>query len=162
MGIALNGAVHRGHDNRAGEFRSFRWRKGFRDSVGIEPGLLEDIGQDEAVLRRFIIEVMENLSVLTAALRPETIVIGGDLRRFDGLIRQIIREELADRYIGSGQSLPGLKISRYGENDIAAGAALMYLNRLYAVPGPEDLNLQVPGWHSLIPLLKTAALKRSP
>jgi predicted NBD/HSP70 family sugar kinase len=162
MGIALNGAVHRGHDHRAGEFRSYRWRSGFRDSVGIETGLLEAIGENEEVLRRFIIEVMENLSVLAAALRPETIVIGGDLRRSDGTVRRIIREELADRWIGSSRALPGLKISRYGENDIAAGAALMYLNRLYAVPGPEDLSPRVPGWHSLMPLLKSRALRSSP
>jgi predicted NBD/HSP70 family sugar kinase len=158
MGIALNGTVHTGRDYRGGEFRSFKWRNGSKDAVGIETNLLETIEGNGNVRDRFITEVMETISVLTAALRPDNIVIGGDLRIYTDRIRNLIGTGLSDRYIGSRDCRCGIKMSRYGEDDVAAGAALMYLRQLYKVPSPEEIKKGVPGWHTLIPRLERSGL----
>jgi predicted NBD/HSP70 family sugar kinase len=155
-GIVLNGSVYHGHDFGAGEFHSAAWTQG---SVGETSGRQWPAAQSAgrgAGVTDALAELLESLSVPVSMLRPQTIVYAGDLIQQRHGIESLLQNELAGRYIDPEVSGVPLQPARNGAFAAAVGAAMMFVERLFAVPSVGQRRPgELPDWTTLRP--ETAA-----
>ncbi len=139
-GIVLDHRVFYGADFGAGEFRSIRWR------TGMSGELAERGGSGRAAL----VELCENLSVPVSMLRPQRIIVAGDLvERLDEM-NAILRSELSGAYIDPQVSGVPFVAAEDGEYAVASGAAHMFLQHLFEIPGVDRNRPQgIPRWQDL-------------
>jgi predicted NBD/HSP70 family sugar kinase len=135
VGTVINGNVYYGNNYAAGEFRSVLWEKGNKEQVAIDGMDLRKIETDKTVLRAFIKEVCFNLSVIISLLNPGRIYIGGDLGKHFDLVREVIGTELSHSYIGDTGNGCEIAPTDYDIYDVAVGAANMFLEKLFDIPG---------------------------
>jgi hypothetical protein len=89
-------------------------------------------------------------------LRPQTIVYAGDLIQQRHGIESLLQNELAGRYIDPEVSGVPLQPARNGAFAAAVGAAMMFVERLFAVPSVGQRRPgELPDWTTLRP--ETAA-----
>jgi predicted NBD/HSP70 family sugar kinase len=138
--IVLENRVFYGKDFGAGEFRSARWRRGMKGELAEGSGAERDA----------LIELCENLSVPVSMLRPQRIVVAGDLVDRLPQIQDILASELAGAYIDPRVSGVSFVPADEAEYAVASGAAYMFLEHLFEVPGIDRSRPQgVPEWHEL-------------
>jgi len=135
VGTVINGNVYYGNNYAAGEFRSIFWKKGNKEQVALRSEDLRKIGADESILRAFIKEVCFNLSVIISLLNPGRIYIGGDLGKHYGLVQEVIQSDLDDTFIGFTDNGCEIAPTDYDIYDVAVGAANMFLEKLFDIPG---------------------------
>lgn len=135
FGTVIDGNVYYGNNYAAGEFRSIFWSRGNKEQVAISGEDLRKIQKDRSVLRSFIKELGLNLSPIISLLNPGRIYIGGDLGQHYGLVREVFQTELADSYIGYPGNGCEIAPTDYDIYDVAIGAANMFLEKLFNIPG---------------------------
>lgn len=139
-GIVLGNRVFYGGDYGAGEFRSVRWRT----------GMAGELAERGGAQRAALVELCENLSVPVSMLRPYQVVVAGDLVGVLPEIHDILRTELSGAYVDPTVSGVPFVAAGEGEYAVASGAAYMFLEHLFAIPGVDRRRPQgVPEWQDL-------------
>ncbi len=136
IGLAINGRVHTGAHHAAGEFRSMQWKSSYPGQLGLDPDALPRLQTDSAVLRSVVTEVMANLIPVISVVDPSTIVLGGEFRRHMSVVESVLSGELGDSYATNETATWEFRSSRHGDREVAAGAAWMFIERLFSVPLP--------------------------
>ncbi len=134
IGVVFDDKVYYGNNFSAGEFRSVKWKNINAEQVGIPSEELIEINKNPSVLKAFIKELGINLSVVISIFNPGRIYIGGELCKHYNLVMDVIRKELRDFYIGNSENGCDFQPADYDEYDVAAGAADMYIEKLFDIP----------------------------
>lgn len=153
-GIVLNGTVYHGHDFGAGEFHSALWTQGSAGETSGRPWP-PATSRDGSAANEVVDalgELFESLSSPASILRPQAIVYGGDLVDHQDAIQRLLQGDLAGRFIDPAVSRIPVQPAWNGAFAGAVGAAMMFVERLFAVPSlahgrPEEL----PDWTTLRP-----------
>lgn len=135
--IVIGRKVYYGSDFGGGEFRSSAWRSGMSGELSAGNG------DDRATL----IELLSNLSVPMSMLRPAALIVAGDLAPMVPLIEDVLARELHGAYVDPRVSRIPIVPAMEGAYSVAAGAASMFLEHLFAVPTHDYRRpLAMPGW----------------
>ncbi|TVR04068.1 MAG: ROK family transcriptional regulator [Spirochaetaceae bacterium] len=132
LGLVTGGTVYRGRRFRAGEFFSVKAKPGGGPQFGISQELLRSVPHDSAATGHVVGEMVESLGPLIGALDPARLVLGGELR---GARDQVVRK-LCSRpglqVVSAAMGPVEVAVSRWGRDDVCAGAAGMVFEQLYA------------------------------
>lgn len=157
-GVVLNGSVYYGTGFTGGEFRSAAWREGDTGETSGRPWTVSrrrdssagHAGPGEsspAPLDQALGELFEGLSVLVSVLRPQRLVYAGDLVGLEGRIRGLLEGELAGSSIDPAVSACPVEPAEEGAYAVAAGAADMFAERLFSLPGVDTQRPEeIPRW----------------
>lgn len=139
--VVIDGRVFYGADFGGGEFRSFRWRRGMGSELAAS-----DEG-DRAALR----ELLENLAAPVSMLRPERVIVAGDLVPAMPTIEELLRDELAGSAVDPVVSGVSFVPAVDGRSAVAVGAARMVLEHLFRVPTPDrPAPAAAPRWSEVL------------
>ena len=139
-GLVIERRVYYGTRFNAGEFRSYRWRAD-------HDGELSTPADADLLGRAAGIELLESLAVAVSMLRPDVIVLAGDLAGEGDRLGQLIREELSGSAIDPAVSGVVFVDALDAGWSVARGAAHMFLEHLYAVPSADRVRpVSVPYW----------------
>ena len=125
-GIWIDGKLHRGSHNAAGETGS-----GVRIVEG--GGTIEDLksGRFSAEdMGRFVEETAEKMAVLSQFVDPELVVISGDVDLLPEKVRESIVEEMRRKLLSDIEIIVDLD----GERSVARGAAMALINEAMSDP----------------------------
>ncbi|MEX2442689.1 MAG: ROK family protein [Alkalispirochaeta sp.] len=139
-GIVLEDRVFYGKDFGAGEFRSIRWRQ----------GMTGELAERDGSGRAALVELCENLTVAVSMLRPQRVIVAGDLVERLPMIRDILSSELAGAFVDPRVGGVPFVAAEDGEHAVASGAGQMFLEHLFEIPGVDRRRPQgVPEWQDL-------------
>ncbi len=140
MGIVIRGSVLHGDNFTAGEFRSLRYdheRPNLSQfSISDEEALR--LPSDGAVLTRVFAEVAYNVSLLVNSLDITKIVITGDFGKYADEITPMLRDAIGKNWLYDTPKNVDIDYSPDGENAVCMGAAGMFIQKLFSVPGMTD------------------------
>lgn len=158
MGLALGGKVHYGKRYAAGEFSSVRWRPGHTGQVSLDDAAMERIGEDDGVFGDFVSELFESLVPVVAVFDPEAVFLHGDLFGRRELALEVLDKRTPGLRAVMDRVGCALEFSKGGNQDVAHGAASMFLQKLFAVPELSDVRgrLQLD-WDEVFSLVKNGA-----
>lgn len=133
VGLVADGKLMYGAHYRAGELRSALWeeRVGIQNQVSIPISQLTNIHQNQSVLVEFINEILISLGPVVSVTDPEAIIFGGDLKDKVPIILHQLQTSKKLGFLGSEFSRYKIITPSKGVNEISAGAASMFLIRLF-------------------------------
>ncbi|AWS42839.1 ROK family protein [Streptosporangium sp. 'caverna'] len=154
-GLIIDGKLHRGFGNAAGEIGALpaaRWVQAvehLRSWPGDDPAADPDAAVEDLFLaardgdrkaglavRRYVKDLAAGASALVLTLDPELVVIGGGFSRSGDLILEPLRREL-DRWC---VRTPEIRVSGFGDEGVALGAVRLALDHVDSVlHGPGEL-----------------------
>ena len=132
FGIVLNGKVHYGSNNFAGEFRSVLCTENNGIQVSCSKEELRQILQNPAVFEKFVNELARNIAMLVNTLDCDSIFIGGDIEDSGLDVCRMLEKAIQDNWMYPVQRDIKIQYSSMGAEAVAYGAAGMLLNRLFA------------------------------
>lgn len=155
LGLIMGGVVQYGGKVANGEFYTSGWRGDSWSQTSLSASELVATASVGALRRRFLEELLDNLTPVISVLNPRAIVLAGELRERIGEVRELIAQEYGDRYLGIRIPQETFRDTLHGAEEVAAGAAGMVLERLFAVPSLE----RQPGeftitWERILPVLE--------
>ncbi|MDA3810270.1 MAG: ROK family transcriptional regulator [Spirochaetaceae bacterium] len=155
IGVVANGYILYGSHNQAGELRSVFWKQteGSRNQVSIPLKRLAKIHQDNGILKEFVEEILVTLSPVVSVIDPEAIIFGGDLKNDLPVIKEILDGSLSENYLASEQNKYSLDTPEKGDEEICAGAACMFLNRLFKQNYEHPLRKDMIAWDRIFQLV---------
>ncbi len=149
VGIVINGDVYYGTNYESGEFKSIFWRNDMNTQVGMNREELYNIRNNKELLRKYLIELLSNFSVVISILNPQKIFFGGSLQNLKIEILDIIGQELKDSWIGHQDRKCEIIFPENEDREVASGAAGMVLSRLFAIPQlGGKTSLEDTSWES--------------
>lgn len=155
MGVITGGELQYGSSHSAGEFHSADWQGGEMTQLGLSAEELRRIDDDPQILDQFLSEVLCNLSPIVSVLDPAAVYFGGELRAAFPRILHLLDTKLADRYMALRRENCDLRCSTYGEDEVAVGAAGMFIERLFALPrfgrGADSFTVS---WDDVLPFVE--------
>ena len=137
IGVVINRQVFYGGNYAAGEIRSAFWTDSQKELVNIPSEELLQIKTNPAFLRKFVKELLLNLSVVVSVLDPDCIFIGGDLSNHFDVVEDTLKNELAHSYLANESNRCRIIRHNFGKYSVAMGAARMFLQRLFNIPSLE-------------------------
>jgi DNA-binding Lrp family transcriptional regulator len=147
LGMVVDGSMHYGRGFAAGEIRTSQWTRDDRLQVSANPADFSDQAEFDRVA---FTEVLRDLGVLSSVLRPDRIRYSGDLLGAHDLIDSILDNELAGAYISPNVSECSVEPATYGAHAVSAGAARMFIQQLFSVPGVDSRRpVGLPSWGRL-------------
>lgn len=134
LGLVINGKVHHGQNNSAGEFRSILYNRNAINQFSISDEEARYFLQDPKVDSKIIEELSRHIAFLINVLNLGKVVLGGPLETLVEPIRASVEEFVADNWAYPKKVDYSLESSRLGDQAVAYGAAGMYLEHLIEVP----------------------------
>jgi predicted NBD/HSP70 family sugar kinase len=142
-GLIIDGKLHRGFGNAAGEIGALpaagwiRAQEHLKSWPLTNPDAVEDIflaarngdRKAAAAVRRYVRDIAVGASALVLTLDPELVVIGGGFSRSADVIVEQLRREL-DRWC---IRTPEIRVSAFGDEGVALGAVRLALDNVDAV-----------------------------
>jgi predicted NBD/HSP70 family sugar kinase len=142
-GLIIDGKLHRGFANAAGEIGALPAAGWIRAPEHLKAWPLTDAGAVEdiflaardgdrraaTVVRRYVRDIAIGVSALVLALDPQLVVIGGGFSRSADVIVEPLRREL-DRWC---IRTPEIRVSAFGDEGVAFGAVRLALDHVDAV-----------------------------
>jgi len=147
FGIVLNGRLYYGENFGSGEFRSVFWQKNRIFQTGLSDEEMRNVSDDSAIFRRYIKEVLTNLSNLVALLDISAVIVGGEVVHEYSVITDVLESELKDSWIGINKNL--FCTAGFKDYAVAGGAASMIIEKLYQLPVPDD-EIGSLSWEQLL------------
>ncbi|TVQ35403.1 MAG: ROK family transcriptional regulator [Spirochaetaceae bacterium] len=137
LGLALDGAIYYGRRYQAGEFAGVERVRAADSQFSLTQHQLLRARVNRAIMRRVVTELLQALVPLMAALDPSRVVLGGMLRTQVAAVRRLLQTDLAcSPAAGACLAIP-FAASHWDEDEVAAGAAGMVLEKLFSGPRPE-------------------------
>ncbi len=127
FGIVINGEVYYGSNFAAGEL----WDSLF--DGGIKP---DDY---ESYFRKLI----EKISLFISFINPSHLFLGGEFMNHKELILNLIEES-------SISKICDVQFSNRNQFDVSFGAASMYIERLFKIPGLDNLRVSELTWENIL------------
>ncbi|MFJ2158075.1 ROK family transcriptional regulator [Streptomyces sp. NPDC087856] len=139
-GLIIDGKLHRGFGNAAGEIGALpaaRWLHGQEHLRSWSKSAEDDVqdvfsaarsGDKKAAtaVRRYVKDLAVGASALILTLDPELVVVGGGFSRASDLIVEPLRREI-DRWC---LRTPEIRVSSFGDEGVALGAIRLALNHI--------------------------------
>lgn len=132
FGLAIDGEVRSGATHSAGEFYSREWSGDERTQLSIAASDLTAVRENAAMRRAFLIELLSNLIPVASVLDPAAVVFGGVLREYFEETRALVASDFSAGYLGRIASR--IRRSTLADDEMAAGAAALVLERLFRIP----------------------------
>jgi predicted NBD/HSP70 family sugar kinase len=159
MGIVIRDNVLHGDTFTAGEFRSLRYN---HERPGMSQFSISDdealrLPDDKTILGRVFEEVAYNVSLIVNSLDITKIVITGDFAKYSAEITPILRREIGKNWLYDTPKNVMIDYSPDGENAVCMGAAGMFIQKLFSVPGMTDHLDEEVGFLLLEKILRAKA-----
>lgn len=155
LGLIMGGVVQYGGKVANGEFYTSGWRGDTWSQTSLSSAELVATASVEALRRRFLEELLDNLTPVVSVLNPRSIVLAGELRERIEEVQELIARDYGDRYLGMRIPKETFRSTLHGTDEVAAGAAGMVLERLFAVPTldrqPGEFTIT---WERILPVLE--------
>lgn len=144
MGIVIDGKVHHGSKNSAGEFRSIMWKKGNLNQFSISNKASLNFHQDSKLRKKLFIELSQHIALFVNTFNLTHVFLGGDVLPYQAELKNLLREEIQNNWAYLGEVQCDIHFSSPAHLSVAFGAASMILNQLFAdreIQGQEGLRL---------------------
>lgn len=139
-GLVIDGEVHQGHSGAAGEFGRLPYLHGHDATLVLDrhevaaPEVYARAAAGDTGALAIVEELAEDMSrsvaVMTMAIDPEVVVIGGQLASGGQVLVEPLRRRLAELC----HSPPGVVVSALGEEAVALGSVRVALDWVEASP----------------------------
>ncbi len=140
IGIAIRESVLHGDNFTAGEFRSLLYDhdKPSHSQFSITDAEAARLPGDNGILRRVFGEISYNVSLLVNTLDITKIVLSGDFARYHGELEPILEREIRRNWLYQTPRACSIERSPDGEAAVSIGAAGLFVQKLFSVPGMTD------------------------
>ncbi len=143
IGLSIGAKVYRGSHFSAGEFCSLTWRGGCIGQTGLDEDLLVRSAIDEEGWKAWMVDLFSSLVPVVSVLDPRVVFIHGkpfsDQKKIEAMLEADCPQFLAILKKINCKLL----FDADDESVVAKGAAMMYLQRLFAVPELSDMESKV-------------------
>lgn len=134
MGLAIGGKVYHGHQNAAGEFYAHSWQKDFVGQMGLPEEILKAAGTDLGAWTLMIKELFSSLVPIISVFDPAVVFLLGRPFSDHEQTLKLIKEQ-APQFLDMLEKINcRLEFHNDDEMAVAKGAAMMYLQKIFAVP----------------------------
>lgn len=155
LGLILDGIVQYGGNVANGEFYTSDWCGDDLSQTSMTAVELVATQQDTELRRRFIHELLSNLTPIISMLNPETVLFAGELRERFNEISEELQSSPRLRYLRSRIPASTFHKTSFEDDEVAAGAASMVLERLFEVPRFEkEPGAFTISWDRVLPVLE--------
>ena len=155
LGLIMGGVVQYGGKVANGEFYTSGWTGNKWSQTSLSASELVATETEEALRRRFLEELLDNLTPVVSVINPRAIAFAGELRERIDEVKELIAREYGSRYLGLRIPEETFRSTAHGADEVAAGAAGMVLERLFAVPSldrqPGEFTIT---WERILPVLE--------
>lgn len=154
IGVVVDSRIIYGSNNRAGELRSALWTKacGTNSQVSIPMEKLSQIHKNKQLLREFIDEILISLGPVVSVMDPEAIIFGGDLKKHLPIIHEELHAHHNQWFLGMEYSRYSINAPSKGDYEVCAGAACMFLSRLFRQDLHHTRKAEKISWNSIFHL----------
>jgi DNA-binding transcriptional ArsR family regulator len=145
LGLAIDGTLYRGWNDKAGEFRSYLYDDQTRPGqLHMTNDELIALGSDKDVQKRFMMELLRNLLAARAIFDPRVLYIGGDIVTKDG-----IDEILHDTFPFLKEEEHCISVVENATWDVSEGACIFVLDALFHVPRVGEQSQSIGQWKTI-------------
>ncbi len=140
IGLSIGGRVYHGSHAAAGEFCSLSWRKDCPGQTGLPDDLLVNSAHDEEAWRIWLRDLFASLVPVISVMDPRVIFIHGCPFADEAKIRREL-DELVPQFPAVLEKVGcQLVFNAQDEAVVAKGAAMMFLQKLFAVPELSEMD----------------------
>ena len=140
IGIAIRESVLHGDNFTAGEFRSLLYdhEKPSHSQFAISDAEAARLPGDRETLLKVFAEIAYNISLLVNTLDITKIVVTGDFARYADDLTPLLEREIKKNWLYQKPRNCSIEYSSDGENAVCIGAAGLFIQKLFSVPGMTD------------------------
>lgn len=140
IGLSIGGRVYHGSHAAAGEFCSLSWRRGCPGQTGLPDDLLVKSARDEAAWRVWLHDLFSSLVPVISVMDPRFVFIHGcPFADEQKILKEL--EELVPQFLAVLDKVGcRLVFNAQDEAVVAKGAAMMFLQKLFAVPELSEMD----------------------
>lgn len=157
IGVSIGGKVFTGSSFAAGELHTVSWRSSSKAQSGLTDELLKDFSTDVEAYRTFSKDLFSSLVPVVSVLDPSFCFIHGRPFKSPDALLDVLKDvapEFLDILEKRGCTL---EVDTSDEAIVAKGAAMMYLQKLYSVPGlPGTGGVARVVWEDVLSMLKVS------
>lgn len=135
LGLAIGGSVYSGSRNAAGEFVSVSWRDGGTGQTGLPPEVMNSLESDSASFEQWVVDLFASFGSVVSVLDPAAVFFHGELARHSARVLEIVEKRVPQFNALLKRSSCGVFFGDGSEYSVAVGAALMFYQYLFSVPG---------------------------
>ena len=151
IGLSIGGKVYRGSHYSAGEFCSLTWREDSIGQTGLDEALLIRSATEEAAWRAWMVDLFSSLVPVVSVLDPRVVFIHGKPFSDEKKIQAVLEEDCPQFLAILKKIHCKLIFDAEDESVVAKGAAMMYLQKLFAVPELSEMESKIHfTWDSVI------------
>ncbi|NBK22769.1 MAG: ROK family transcriptional regulator [Spirochaetia bacterium] len=143
IGLSIGGKVYRGSHYSAGEFCSLTWRGGSIGQTGLDEDLLIRSATDEEAWRVWMVDLFSSLVPVVSVLDPRVVFIHGKPFSDEKKIEAMLEADCPQFLAILKKINCKLIFDADDESVVAKGAAMMYLQKLFAVPELSEMESKV-------------------
>lgn len=134
IGLVINGKVHYGQDNSAGEFRSVQKQTDSPGQFSLSIDEQMRIETDREVRVRFFHELGANVALLVNTFNLTHIILSGEFERYHDEVPAILDAEIQKNwpYTYGYEEKKEIWFSAFGEKAVSYGAAGAVLDKLFS------------------------------
>ncbi|MCR5761956.1 MAG: ROK family protein [Treponema sp.] len=153
LSITMNGRVINGRNFAVGEYISRSWTTYQKGQTGLPEAVLKTIDTVDDSYAEWVKDLFSTLTMMIPLLEPETVFIHGQLESRHNFMHEII-EKHVPQFASIMESCDSeLIVMNDDASDIAKGAALMFIQKLYEVQLLEsNPSYSILRWDSLFDL----------
>ncbi len=140
IGIVIRGSVFHGDTFTAGEFRSLRYdqKHPSHSQFAITDSEAARLPKDASVLGRVFDEVAYNMSLLVNCFDMTKIVVAGDFARYPAELTSRLEREIQRNWLYATEKKCRIEYSPDATQAVPIGAAGLFIEKLFSVPGMTD------------------------
>lgn len=147
LGLVLDGQVYYGDDGSAGEFRSVDWHPSNASQFSLDDDEIAVIPGDTEATKRMLHELSRHVGLFVNTLNIKRVFVGGDFVHLREYFTPILDEEIQRNWPYEERVDSRIIYSDLGECIVAAGAAGMVLEHIFAEPLlPKGLRRKKAIW----------------
>ncbi len=145
FGIVMNKNVHYGTSFSSGEFQSILWKSGNFSQLSISNEQARRIKEDKKIRAKVIKEIASHVAFLVNTLNLTSVVFGGELAAYKDEILPIVESAIPSNWSYDTPVECTVEFASLEERSVAYGAAVMFMERLFAMPDVSDrVDFRVP------------------
>lgn len=143
IGLSIGGKVYRGSHYSAGEFCSLSWRGDSIGQTGLDEELLIRSATDEEAWRVWMVDLFSSLVPVVSVLDPRVVFIHGKPFSNEKKIEEMLEANCPQFMAVLKKINCKLIFDAADESVVAKGSAMMYLQKLFAVPELSEMESKI-------------------
>ena len=150
LSVVMNNKIINGHNYAAGEYISVSWRKDKKGQTGLPEAVIKTLTSVEDSYNEWVKDLFSTLTVMIPLLEPCEIYLHGQKQEKREKILSVISQDVSQFEGAMNNYGARLIITDEDGFEIAEGAALMYLQRLFEMQFlTDDYFYSVLNWDIL-------------